>query len=711
MSYVVLARKWRPKQFDEVVGQEHVARTLKNAIVQNRVAHAFLFTGARGVGKTSSARILAKALNCQAQDGPTPTPCDQCDSCKEITAGQSVDVFEIDGASNRGINEIRELRESVRYAPSRGRTKIYIIDEVHMLTTEAFNALLKTLEEPPSHVKFVFATTEPQKIPVTILSRCQRYDFKRIGQNDIVRHLELLCDAEGIKADKVALQIIARQAAGGMRDALSLLDQIISFSGNEISEASVQEILGVANRTHLFDLSQAILNRDAERCLLTLDEVHRFGYDMQQFAAEFVQHLRDFMVLSVVKDAERVTSMTSSEITEAHRQIEGVSTELLHRYFALAAATVPEMARSQFPKMHFELMLVRMASLEPLISMDLLVDRLAALESEFDEPEKKKNDLEAPHAGSPRVGRIEESSRPAEPSHVRLVQDSPKVEALSEPVQITEDQVHESEPELVEESEDSEPTDEPEPSSPPNEPVSVSEPKLPEVSEPTEVQPTPAEQVREPEPELVEEPEDSEPVDIQPTREPTAPAPPAPPAPAGIKLPKLGDVTEADDALIFQEAPEVNHEAISEIERLNPAQIAGLTAYQRWTQVVDAIRPFNQPVAAACEYGYPERFADHVVELSFPDKYSELITEPKRYQTLEGVLHALFGPEWKLDLQQNEGSGKVKSIAEEREAEKQRRKKALVEEVTTNPIVSKAKELFEVEEDRVRVQVQLFEDM
>ncbi|QED28303.1 DNA polymerase III subunit gamma/tau [Microvenator marinus] len=708
MSYVVLARKWRPKQFDEVVGQEHVARTLKNAIVQNRVAHAFLFTGARGVGKTSSARILAKALNCQAQDGPTPTPCDQCDSCKEITAGQSVDVFEIDGASNRGINEIRELRESVRYAPSRGRTKIYIIDEVHMLTTEAFNALLKTLEEPPSHVKFVFATTEPQKIPVTILSRCQRYDFKRIGQNDIVRHLELLCGAEGIKADKVALQIIARQAAGGMRDALSLLDQIISFSGNEISEASVQEILGVANRTHLFDLSQAILNRDAERCLLTLDEVHRFGYDMQQFAAEFVQHLRDFMVLSVVKDAERVTSMTSSEIAEAHRQIEGVSTELLHRYFALAAATVPDMARSQFPKMHFELMLVRMASLEPLISMDLLVDRLAALESEFDEPEKKKNDLEAPPASSPRTGRIEESSRPAGPSHVRLVQDSP-----AEP-ESPEEQIHDSEPELVEESEDSEPIDEPEPSSPPNEPESVSEPELPEVSEPTEVQPTPAEQVREPEPELVEESEVPEPAEVQPTRtEPafTAPAAPVVPAATGIKLPKLGDVTEADDALIFQEAPEVNHEAIAAIERLNPAQIAGLTSYQRWTKVVDAIRPFNQPVAAACEYGYPERFADHVVELSFPDKYSELITEPKRYQTLEGVVHALFGPEWKLDLQQNEGSGNVKSIAEEREAEKQRRKKALVEEVTTNPIVSKAKELFEVEEDRVRVQVQLFEDM
>src|SRR5690554_131613 len=195
MSYVVLARKWRPEHFEEVVGQGHVARTLKNAIEQDRVHHAYLFCGARGVGKTSTARILAKALNCE--QGPTSTPCYKCASCLEISKGQSVDVFEIDGASNRGINEIRDLREGVRYAPSRDRNKIYIIDEVHMLTTEAFNALLKTLEEPPPHARFIFATTEPQKIPVTILSRCQRFDFKRIGQKDIVDHLGFLCEQEG----------------------------------------------------------------------------------------------------------------------------------------------------------------------------------------------------------------------------------------------------------------------------------------------------------------------------------------------------------------------------------------------------------------------------------------------------------------------------------------------------------------------------------
>ncbi|MFU8805548.1 MAG: DNA polymerase III subunit gamma/tau, partial [Bradymonadaceae bacterium] len=256
-SYVVLARKWRPEHFEEVVGQGHVARTLTNSIEQDRVAHAYLFCGARGVGKTSTARILAKALNCK--QGPTATPCYDCVACKEISDGQSVDVFEIDGASNRGINEIRDLREGVRYAPSRDRYKVYIIDEVHMLTTEAFNALLKTLEEPPPHAIFIFATTEPQKIPVTILSRCQRFDFKRIGQKDIVDHLAYLCEQEGIEADRAALQIIARQAAGGMRDALSLLDQIISFAGKSVKEEQIAEILGVANRKHLFELSEAVV--------------------------------------------------------------------------------------------------------------------------------------------------------------------------------------------------------------------------------------------------------------------------------------------------------------------------------------------------------------------------------------------------------------------------------------------------------------------
>src|SRR6266446_9718708 len=215
-QYQVLARKWRPQQFDDVVGQEHVTTTLKNAIGQNRLAHAYLFVGPRGIGKTSTARIFAKALNCVK--GPTATPCDKCDNCLEITGGRSLDVLEIDGASNNGVEQVRELRDTVRYAPARGRFKIYIIDEVHMLTTQAFNALLKTLEEPPSHVKFIFATTEAQKIPLTILSRCQRFDFAGIGTPRIVQRLREIVASEKMQADDEALELIARRAAGSMRD-------------------------------------------------------------------------------------------------------------------------------------------------------------------------------------------------------------------------------------------------------------------------------------------------------------------------------------------------------------------------------------------------------------------------------------------------------------------------------------------------------------
>lgn len=395
MSYVVLARKWRPRYFEEVVGQGHVAKTLKNSIAQDRVAHAYLFTGARGVGKTSTARILAKALNCH--NGPSENPCYECPSCQEISQGQSIDVFEIDGASNRGINEIRELREGVRYAPHRDRYKIYIIDEVHMLTTEAFNALLKTLEEPPPHVKFVFATTEPQKIPVTILSRCQRFDFKRISQQDIVEHLLQICPNEGIQAEKAALQLIARQASGGMRDALSLMDQVISFAGQNVSEEQVTQILGVANRKHLFELSEAIIDRDAERALLALDDVHRYGYDLQQFASEMVTHLRDLMVARVVQHPERVTSLTESELNTIREPISRTTPDLLHRYFSVMIEGAQEMSRSPYPKLIFEMTLVRMCQLEPLVSIDLLVDRLHELEGLLGdvpfEPKKKSEHL------------------------------------------------------------------------------------------------------------------------------------------------------------------------------------------------------------------------------------------------------------------------------------------------------------------------------
>ncbi len=573
--------------------------------------------------------------------------------------------------------------------------KIYIIDEVHMLTTEAFNALLKTLEEPPPHVIFVFATTEPQKIPVTILSRCQRYDFKRIGQNDIVRHLELLCKEEGITAEKSALQIVARQAAGGMRDALSLLDQIISFAGNTITETSVQEILGVANRSHLFDLSEAVIQRDAERCLLILDDVNRFGYDMQQFSGELVTHLRDLMVLSVVKDPERVTNLTTTEVDLARRQIHQVPTDLLHRYFSLAAATVPEMARSSFPKLIFEMMLVRMSQLEPLIGLDVLVDRLAALEAEFDgepapvairsqnpaprqsfSPPPEPKPAPAPEVVKPKVVEPEVEPEVAEPKVAEPEVAEPEV-VIAPITQLTE------ETEIRHEVE-AEPEPEPEPDP-------------------------------EPQPEIIADEDDEEDEeDIQSDWNP-GPTLLTPQIPATLPPTVLDEQTEVVSELgplSNLDVPESRSaEAIQKLERLSIADIAALSSYHRWERVVDALRVFNKPLAAVCEYGYPERFADHVVELSFMDKYMGLINEPKRLEVLGKVIVALFGPDWKLDLQLLEGDAAVQSIADTKEAIRRQRRVDLEDQVRNNPVVDKARQLFEVPEDVVKVQVRLFEDM
>ena len=286
MAYLVLARKWRPQRFDEVVGQPHVVQTLTNAISTQRIAHAYLFSGARGIGKTSVARILAKALNCA--QGPSPTPCNECESCREITESSSLDVLEIDGASNRGINEIRELRENIRYLPSKSPYKIYIIDEVHMLTGEAFNALLKTLEEPPAHVIFIFATTESHRIPITILSRCQLFEFRRLAGGAIVEHLQYIAQEEGIEISDVSLRLLAREAEGSMRDGQSLLEQMIAFSGKKIKDEDLLEVLGVIDRQALLDAAAAIVDGDGVRCLEIIERLYLHGHDLRRFCQEHI---------------------------------------------------------------------------------------------------------------------------------------------------------------------------------------------------------------------------------------------------------------------------------------------------------------------------------------------------------------------------------------------------------------------------------------
>ena len=383
MSYLVIARKWRPQTFEEVIGQPHATRTLQNAIRLDRIAHAYLFTGARGVGKTSVARILAKALNCEK--GPSPVPCNQCSNCREISHGNSVDVIEIDGASNRGIDNIRELRETVRYRPAKGRYKVYIIDEVHMLTSEAFNALLKTLEEPPPHVIFIFATTEPHKIPATILSRCQRFDFRRLSLQQIVEHLKRITSQEGADFSDGILYAIAREADGSMRDAQSLLEQLLAFSGDGLPDREILDILGVIDRQSVLRTAEAVLSGNAQACLNLIEEVYRRGIDCRRFCQHLCDHFRNLLFIAICDEREMRLDLPEDEKKLLKDQAAGTTPESLHVYFQMLLKGEEEIRRSSMPKIALEMLLLRMAQLPKLESIDAVLDRIATIERSLKE--------------------------------------------------------------------------------------------------------------------------------------------------------------------------------------------------------------------------------------------------------------------------------------------------------------------------------------
>ena len=385
MSYLVLARKYRPQRFSELVGQEHVARTLANAIAQNRVHHAFLFTGARGVGKTSAARILAKALSCEK--GPTADPCGVCDLCQEIAGGRSVDVIEIDAASNTKVEETKSILEGVRYLPARARRKVYIIDEVHMLSAHSFNALLKTLEEPPPHVVFVFATTEVHKIPVTIQSRCQRSDFKLISTVRLAEHLDGILKVEKIKATPDAVRLIARQAAGSVRDALSLLDQTIAYVAPETLTAEVTaDVLGVADRRLLVELANAALDRDAGAALRLVARAADRGVDFGELGRSFLGFLRDLEVIARVGgakggvDVADLVDATPEEIEEARAIAGRAAPGLFPVLFDRWARAVDEASRLPTPRLLFEMAALDLCAAEPMVPLGDLLQRLDELE-------------------------------------------------------------------------------------------------------------------------------------------------------------------------------------------------------------------------------------------------------------------------------------------------------------------------------------------
>jgi len=377
--YEVLARKYRPQTFSELTGQEHVSRTLQNAIDSGRVAHAFLFTGARGVGKTSTARILAKTLNCE--QGVSHEPCNACPICLEITKGTSTDVFEIDGASNTGVDDIRELRDNLRYLPSHSRYKIFIIDEVHMLTNNAFNALLKTLEEPPAHVKFILATTEPHKLPVTILSRCQRFDFKRVSVVKIVARLREIAGKEGITISDPALALIARKGDGSMRDSLTAFDQVLAFCGSSATDEDVVTLIGAVDRRLLASISAALFTADTQGVLEGIKEVDSVGYNMRQFCQELIDHFRNLLVIRSVRKPEEILDLAEAEFAELRRQGGGVSAQDIQRRLTLLVKADSEMAHATFPRLILEMALLKSATLEPVVPIQELLEKIKALET------------------------------------------------------------------------------------------------------------------------------------------------------------------------------------------------------------------------------------------------------------------------------------------------------------------------------------------
>jgi DNA polymerase-3 subunit gamma/tau len=381
MSYLVLARKYRPQTFDQVIKQDHVTRTLTNAISSGRVAHAILFSGPRGTGKTTVASILAKAMNCK--EGPVPVPCNECRSCREITAGSAVDVFEIDGASNNSVDQIRELRENVKYMPAHSLYKIYIIDEVHMLSIAAFNALLKTLEEPPPHVMFVFATTEPRKIPITILSRCQRHDFRRIDVESILKHMETLCSKEGVEIAVDSLGIIAREAGGSMRDALSLLDHVISCTQGTITHKQILDILGVIDREVIFNLSAAILGGQLPKVLDILDAIYSAGHDMKKLYADLMEHFRNLLLVKMVEKIDKLVDISSHEIDLMCDQVKEVSRPFLNQILNLLFKEEILILNSTQPRLAIEMVFIRMFQMKPVLPIDILIEKLDNLRKDI----------------------------------------------------------------------------------------------------------------------------------------------------------------------------------------------------------------------------------------------------------------------------------------------------------------------------------------
>jgi len=382
MSYLIFARKYRPMTFEEVIGQKAIVQTLRNAIKNNRVAQAYIFSGMRGVGKTTVARILAKALNCQY--GPTPTPCNKCELCQEVNEDRSVDIYEIDAASNPFVDDVRQLREGIQYKPIKSRNKVIIIDEVHMLSRAAFNALLKTLEEPPPNTFFIFATTEFHKIPVTIVSRCQHFEFKKISQKEIINHLLDITEKEKITISSIGLNLLAEAAAGSLRDVQSLLDQAVAFSGENIKDEDLKEILGVMNRELLRECASIILENKPGEIFSLVEKVVAGGYDLRFFFKEFIHHFRNLLLVKTVNNPQDLVPMTEEDLAEIMAQAGRASSEEILRYLLVLQQGEQGLKFSSHPRIYLETLLIKLCHFKTITPVKTMLQELETLKKGLD---------------------------------------------------------------------------------------------------------------------------------------------------------------------------------------------------------------------------------------------------------------------------------------------------------------------------------------
>lgn len=398
MGYTALYREWRPKTFEDLVGQEHITTTLKNEILNNRIAHAYLFCGTRGTGKTSTAKVMAKALNClELQDGE---PCNECEMCRKINDGLAIDVTELDAASNNGIDKIRDIIDDTKYPPQEAKYKVYIMDEVHMLSVGAVNAFLKTLEEPPKNVIFILATTDPQKLPITILSRCQRFDFKRINQKEISGRLRLITESQNVECEEKSLDLIARVSDGAMRDALSILDQAIAMGDNQINYEDLVSILGLVTNEYLFDITNSIIDKNVERAMVIIDKLVYSGKDMQLFIKELIGHFRDLLMVKVTNNPEEVLDMSLENIALIKEQGRKIRVEEIMRAIRILQDAEINSKASKQSRLYLELSIIKMCKIEYDTSNEVIVSRINKLEESLKSGKIQVSQVEEIHEAS-----------------------------------------------------------------------------------------------------------------------------------------------------------------------------------------------------------------------------------------------------------------------------------------------------------------------